>query len=271
MNIDTAGYCKRYIERELASLKENKIWNSWHPVIERALERHDEMASIYQEIMEVPGFEGDFLVQFDKRHIGNSALQLTLETFWYSKKQYDKEAVAEKRGNQKELAMLHERMQEHALNLAADIRLYNEILEQGGYEHESYVSVVELIDLASEGNGHYDFYLKDELESLRYQFDGKYWPKTVDLVQALAEHYSYAPIPRSTELPSAVMEGRQARIKDYVLAVDRDLQSNRQIPSFKLSHSSMATLVNVVLDIPVDEMVSGETVRQIRHRHQKSG
>ncbi len=152
--------------------------------------------------------------------------------------------------------------------LAQDMRRYGNILEHGVYDHDSYTSVTDLIDSASDGNGHYDLYLKEELTSLSNQYDGKYWPSPTEIVQAIAEHYASAPLPESKELPQMVMDGRQAPIKDYVLAVDRDLQNNRQIPSFRLSHASMATVVNVVLDLPVEAMVTGETIRQVRNRHQ---
>lgn len=265
---ETASYCRKYIENELADLKEKRIWNSWHPVMQRALERHDEMADVYLEIMSHPEFEADYLVTYDQRYIGNSPLQLTLETFWSSKKEYDQESVARKREYQKELIELHEEIGDLALRLSETMSRYYELLEHGGYDHDSYTSVTDLIDSACMGNGHYELYLQEKLKSLDYQFDGKYWPEPQGIVQAIAEHFVGTPEPRSRELPQAVMDGRQAPIKDYVLAVDRDLLSNRQIPAFQLSHGSMATVVNVVLDLPFESMVTGETIRQIRNRHQ---
>lgn len=270
MTKDTATYCKKYIESELADLKEKRIWNSWHPVMQQALDRHEEMTEVYWEIMRHPEFDADYLVKYDQRYIGNSPLQLTLETFWSSKKEYAQESVARKRECQKELIELHAAIGDFARRLSEAMSRYYELLELGGYEHDSYTSVTDLIDSACMGNGHYEMYLKKELKSLDYQFDGKYWPDLQGIVQAISEHFVEAPEPRSRELPQSVMEGRQAPIKDYVLAVDRDLLNNRQIPNLQLSHAAMATVVNVVLDLTFDSMVTGETIRQIRNRHQQN-
>ncbi|EGR1045178.1 hypothetical protein DDN23_15395 [Vibrio cholerae] len=267
MSIDTATYCKNYTERYLNRLKEKNLWPSWHPVMECMLKRHDEMADVYREIMRNPHFEAECLTKYDRELRGNSALMLTLEAFWNSRKEYGQEPVTEKRAHQKELTELHECIQDRALMLAEDMRRYKTLLAQGRYEHESYTTIVELMHSAADGNGHYWMYVKDELEKLDSEYDNKYWPKPEDLIQAVAEHYASVPLPVSVELPQSVMDGRRALIKDYVLALELELKTTDQIPSFRLSHSAMATLTNVVLELPADAMVTGETIRQIRNRY----
>lgn len=50
------AFCEAFTRHELVYLKENQIWGSWYPVMERLLSRPLEMKPVYKEICEHFGY-----------------------------------------------------------------------------------------------------------------------------------------------------------------------------------------------------------------------
>lgn len=109
------------------------------------------------------------------------------------------------------------------------------------------------------------------MKQLTGQFDLKYWPGRADIVQAIAEFEEVQPEPSHCEYPDNVINGRESDIKDLVLAFDSrsDDEANDLPADFRFTNNAMADIANVVLDLPVDKLVSGEAVRVVRNRFAK--
>lgn len=105
------------------------------------------------------------------------------------------------------------------------------------------------------------------MKKLDNEYDGKYWPQLEDLITAIGNFESSRDLPTQGYLPEEVMGGRKSIIKDFVLGLDLDIYRCRQIPkSFSFSNASMASIVNVVLDLPADTLATAEAVCVIRNR-----
>lgn len=256
-NPSSLDLCEEFTRNELKDLQESKAWMSWWPVMERMLNRSYELEQVYTEIC---GAFGHSLVS-------NPPFRLTMEAIWCSGKAFSPDTVVRKKAVQTELIKLHEEIPALCCKLAEAIRRQKELAEQEDFGLGEYFSFVDVMTAANEDNGHYNSFLEPEMEKLAGSFDGKYWPDLEDFIEAVGRSEAMRPEPVSGSLPKAVTQGRASRFKNYVLALDESIENCFQIPSeFHLSNTSMATIANVVLDLPAEDQILSDTVRLIRHR-----
>ena len=125
-----------------------------------------------------------------------------------------------------------------------------------------------MIELASEENYLYKSYVSDKVQSLRGQFDLKYWPTRAGIVDSIASFERVQPSPSHSEIPESVLKGRASDIKDFVLAFDSNFDGFNGLPSnFRFSNNALADIINIILNIPSDKLVTGDAVRIVRNRH----
>jgi hypothetical protein len=252
------SFCEEFTKQELFDLKENEIWNSWHPVMERLLSRSVEMKPVYFEIFDKLGCSLDFC---------SPELRLTLEAIWASGKLFNQDTISHKRKVQKELSQLHMDIPRLTSELSKALIRQRELQNTEDFRLGKYISLVGLISLAGKSNGHYSGWIDEELKKLDDEYDGKYWPEPEDLITAIGDFESSRDFPTQGYLPEEVMSGRKSIIKDFVLGLDSDIYRCREIPiSFSFSNASMASIANVVLDLQADTLATAEAVRVIRNR-----
>ncbi len=50
------NFCEEFTKQYLADIKEKKAWNTWHPIMERLLDRSIEMKPVYTELCDRFGY-----------------------------------------------------------------------------------------------------------------------------------------------------------------------------------------------------------------------
>lgn len=254
---DPVDFCEKFTRNILIDLKQDDAWNTWHPVMERLLNRTVEMKSVYEELCNHLGYS----IEND-----NPGLRLSLEAILASGEQYNQDSISHKRQVKNELKELSELIPKLTQQLSLAITRQRELFNLEGFSSGIQYGIVEAIALAGKGNGHYQFWLHDELKLLARKYERKYWPKPEEVIAALGEIESSRPPAAHGFLSKAVLEGRSAKIKDFVLALDDDITGTDQIPeTFSFSNSSMATIVNIVLDLE-DNVITADNIRVIRNR-----
>lgn len=257
------AFCKAFIERELKSNEQEKIWMTYWPVMERMIERADELTLAFNELINKFGYSD----KFDGYPPNNSYIWLTLEYIWMSI-DFCKNDVVQVRLDLKELNTLKEEIVELSEQLAFALRRQDEVYELSGFKKSDYQTAVDMIELASEDNHLYQNYVSDKIQSLPGQFDLKYWPTRADVVESIASFERTQPSPSHSELPESVLKGRASYIKDFVLAFDSNFDGLNGLPSnFRFSNNALADIINVILNIPSDKLVTGDAVRIVRNRH----
>jgi len=254
---DAIVKCEQFTRKELIYLKEKGIWGSWYPVMERLLNRSLEMGPVYEEICD----------KLDSSSINSIPFRLTLEAIWASEKFFSPKTIARKKDAMKELVKLHEDIPLLAKNLCDALQHQRKLLEQEDFDPGAYLHTPELLSLASNDNGRYSSFIEEEIDKLDSLYDTRYWPSVDKLISAVGDFEASSSIPIQNHLPTGVMDGRVTILKDFVLSFEADLQDTHQIPdSFTFSTASMATIVNIVLDLPDEKIATPEAVRIIRKR-----
>ncbi|WP_386338320.1 hypothetical protein O4D10_14805 [Xanthomonas citri pv. citri] len=133
---------------------------------------------------------------------------------------------------------------------------------------------MDVIDRASERNGHYQSYLKERLENL-CQFDLKYWPSLSEMVRVIGNDAESANVQSHDSRSAAMSQTSRPSEADFVRAIEEGIAENQHagqggLPaSFRLSDESIAALVNVLLNLPPESAKDAKYVKNIRERDRR--
>ncbi|OLQ93070.1 hypothetical protein BIY22_00840 [Vibrio panuliri] len=260
-------FCVAFIERELEDNREKKIWMSRWPIMQRMIDQASNLERVFNELIHRFGYADKLAIHYESERPNAEAVWLTLEHIWMSE-DFAKEEFIQARTNRRELLKLQEDISELSCRLAGMLRRQSELYELSGFRRHDYQTAIDSLVQGGEHNYLFGAYVKNELESLAYQYDLKYWPSRADVVEAIGEFEELQPIPRHVEIPDAVLDGRASDHKDFVLAFDAQFDEINQLPiGFRFSNQAMADIINVVLDFPEDKLILGDTIRTIRNRY----
>ncbi|MCW9689099.1 hypothetical protein [Proteus terrae] len=254
------NFCIAFIKRELDDFKSSNIWMSYWSTMERMIERSSELNNVFEEIIEKYGYS-------DKQRC--SYVWLILEHIWMSTS-FAKTKVEKARNEFKMLNQLREEIQVLAFNLSAALAKQNELFEHSGFIKQDYQTALDMIEDAGENNYLYQSHISEKILSLQEQFDLKYWPSRSDIIQSIVEFEGRQPEPMHSEYPETVLKGRISDIKDFVISFDSAFDEKNGLPTgFRFSNNSMADIINVILDLPLEKLTTGEAIRIVRNRKLK--
>lgn len=264
-------FCKAFIERELLSFQGKgdtpivgTIYMSYWPVMTRMIKRASELTIPFTELIEAFDYS-DYQEGYPPQ---NERIWLPLEHIWTSI-DYRRIDVVQARDNLKELEYLHEEIINLSERLASAIERQTELYERSGFRRTGYQEATDLLNMGAEHNGHYRLYIKDSIQQLSREYDLKYWPNRSDMVRAIATFERMQSISEGhNELPEEVLEGRASDIKDFVIPFDAKFDEANGLPTgFRFSNKAMADIINVILDLAPEKMITADTVRTIRNRY----
>lgn len=253
-------FCNAFIKRELKDCKESEIWMSYWPIMARMIERASELNVVYEEIIGKYGYS-------DKQCC--AYVWLTLEHVWMSV-DYAKTEIEKARAELKEINQLSAEIETLAYRLSAALARQNEIFECSGFSKPNHQTALGMVEEANEHNYLYQSHVSEKIRSLAYQYDLKYWPSRSRVVQSIAEFEERQSEPTHSEYPEIVLKGRSSDIKDFVIAFDAAFDELNGLPTgFRFSNNAMADIINVILDLPLEKLTTGEAIRVVRNRQRK--
>lgn len=183
-------FCKAFIQRELEDLKSVDIWRTCWPVMQRMIERADELSIVFKEIIDKYGY-ADKLESYCSN---GSHVWLILEHVWTSSENI-KGSVQEAKDNLKLFLETRERIKVLSVELSKALFELDENFESTGLSRDDFQSSHGVLLKAGEGNGRFRSYLLPKIKQLTCQFDLKYWPTRAELVQAIGDFETAQPDP----------------------------------------------------------------------------
>lgn len=252
--------CEDFLREDIRYNTENEVAPSESAVAERLLTAGDALEAFYAEIY--PALDHDGITW---KHVLGSVLSIS--AYW------SKERLEGYRAGRKELEELNQKIARQAQDLADMLDRRNELHNHSAFSGETYCHVVDVIDEASKYNGHYRSFMKERLNALGTQFDLKYWPSLSGFIQVIGEDAARAKITASDPLTEAATRSSRPSKADFLRALLAALDENRgdwhgAIPrTFELSNAVLADLLNVLLELPRDDLVGEDYVKTQRHRY----
>lgn len=254
----------------LATLKEklytwqapaNPIWPSTWPIFNRLIERHDEMEAVYREIA--------------TSGITRQQFWLLLEQIVHTGSFGTEQNHAVLRADYEVLTKLNDDISEMSIRLAEMLERRSALIDESGHLHcERRHKLTEFIDDAGEGNGHYQLYLKPELQRLN-GFDLKYWPGITGIIRSLG--MEEVEVTFADEATEAIINARRPSLTDFFRKLFDNINEQKtgyyySLPrTFKLSDAALATICNITRNLPPDEIVDAAYVKRTRHRLKEQG
>ena len=249
---------KEFLKSELKYNIERKILRSENVILKRFLERNLEMSDVYKELSgRIPSEQG-------KEQILRSIVSAA--AFW------NPDEAKKLREDKKRLVDLNKQIAETAGKLAGLLHNRKEISEKSGFSAYDDYHFMEWVEKAAETNYMYKSYLADKIASLRGQFDLKYWPTSVEVIDAIKTFALETKVEARDTWTEASISSKKSSTADFVRTVCKAVEEQTEysffgIPNdFKLSDESLATVVNCALNLLDDDIIDSSYVKNVRQR-----
>lgn len=243
--------------------EEQGIWPSENKVIDRLLYRSTEMNEVYEEL-------GRKLSHGQKENFWDAVLAVA--TCWTP------DSAKKNREDKKELASLNSQIAACAEKLAKLLRQRYELCEGSGFSAYDDCHVLDWIGHASAHNYLYQSHLQDKLRTLAGQYDLKYWPRTFEVLEAVAHFAESAEVQTTDGWTEELISSQKSSNADYMRVLlkaidDRKREYSYPYPlpvDFKLTDRNIANIINCTLDLDDEEIVTTEYVKRARqHMREK--
>lgn len=255
-------YFEGHLREQIQYNLEHNILPSENEIARRLLIRGDELIEVYDEL-HAKLFQDD-----TSRKVFINCI-LSAAAFW------SPDRIAQDRADRVELSTLNRTIATRAYELADLLNRRDDLHNHSGFSSETHYDIVAVIHQACAKNGRYESYLKDPLAQLSARFDMKYWPRLFDVIQVIATDAEQAEVIASDPLTESATQSKRPSAADFTRALRAAIDENKgtwfgAIPNdFALSDQGMATLINVLLDLPVEKMIDPVHVKNSRNKHKK--
>jgi hypothetical protein len=246
---------EKLLEDNIRYNMEHAIWPSETAICMRLLDRVDEVSEACEDAWTKVRHDPRAFWTFIDGLLGAAML-------------WNPEKMAEARRKRDRLDDVNERIAGTASELSALLRERTHIHNNSDFSAETHYHVLQVIDEAGRGNGHFESFSRKELRELRGKYDLKYWPSLEDFVSVLAADASNAVAVAHNTLTAAGTASSRGSNRDFFRAWFTHIQEHsdgQHLPSeFKLTDASYASFANVVLDLSVGKLVGSEYVKRVR-------
>lgn len=258
---DATKICEEILLRDKSYNLEHNILPSENTVIDRLLERRLELIGAYAEIHE-------------KLHTRSHGLETILGVVVNAAAFWNPDRVSESRDARNRLKVVNSEIAAKAAELAELLDERSDLHNHSRFSSNTHYHIAEVIEAASPDNGHFLFYLKDELLALRHRFDFKYWPSLADVSRVVAQDAKDAGTNATDPLTRAATGSRGSRA-DFFKALFAFIEENSarhygHLPrGFKLTDSTLASFANCALDLGPDDLIDSAYVKRLRQRERE--
>lgn len=255
--------CETLLRTMMEDLQAKGIWPNVRSIIGGMLKRRIELSDVYEEVY----------ASLAQKH---RALYVFWDVFVHAADGWNPEKNQAARRAREELVGVNGRISELADQLAALLDRRDDLHNYSGFNSNTQSQILDIVHEASEHNGLYESYAKEDVERLQYQYDPKYWPSLSEVIQAIGTDAEMAEVTANDPATEAATASRKSGLSDFVRAFLARIDDNRVrecgfIPnSFALSDGSLASLVNCGLDLAVEELVDADFIKRFRQRERQA-
>ena len=258
--------CEEILKTELEYNRAHNIWPSVNRIMEVMLARRGELVDAYEEL-------------YSSLSKQPRALRSLLEIVAASPRFWGPERISEAREARKELTAVNARIAEAAQSLSALLERRAQIQETSGFSCDTFHHVLDPIKAAAEEdcNHLFEWHVQEPLDALRYQYDNKYWPDLSAVVEAIGVDAEHAEVYAHDVATASATSSARPGLSDFFRALLAHIEENLVsegglIPTdFRISDGTLASLINCVLELEVEDMIDAAYVKRFRQGERKRG
>jgi len=252
--------CTAVLQRMRAYNVDHRIAPSEVRIIDKLLHRGLEMSDVYADV--------------HRRLRGRSqALQLFFQAALDAGTVWNPKALQKAIEERKQLLELNEQVAVAARTLGDLLAERTRLQNSSSYGSDTHHHVGEVIEAAAVHNHLFNSYVKEGLNSL-YRYDSKYWPSLSDFMEALAHDADEAEVQAYDEATEVGTSGQRGGSLTHFIhsmfQIFRQFTGERSdhlLPDgFDLRNESWAALVNCLLDLGPDDVVTAESIKSARRK-----
>ncbi|MCD9098041.1 hypothetical protein LU699_13140 [Luteimonas fraxinea] len=231
-------------------------------IAERLLSRGEELASVYEEILQKLPEHGTAWKTF----LG--CCVLATAAYWNPDK------GRKNRDSREQLKGANARIAQLASELSDLLKERERLENTSPFTGSSHYHICEVIEEANSDNRFDPTRLKQPLHDLCGHFGLKYCPSLASIVAVIGRDAGAAVVEATDPRTAVLCNSSRPSKADLIRAIQAGIKDNQHggmggLPrSFKLSDSALGTLGNVLLDLPVSELMTAEYVKNLRRRDQ---
>ncbi|WP_429236464.1 hypothetical protein [Aeromonas salmonicida] len=259
---DPVKFCEDFLRSEIAYNEERHILKSENEVANRLLKYHVHMSSVYKHLCEtLPTAEA---VRTVLRGL------LSSQAFWSC------DDLKDAREDKARLIRTNQAIAEKADELAKLIKERSELHNKSGFTSDTHYSVADVVIQAA--NNTRNFYFKGYLEE-KFQylasFDLKYWPSLSEFMDEISRDSREGHTAASDPMTAAGTSSAKASKADFIrafLAYLADCYEERggRLPNgYVPSDAAMADIMNSVMNLEADCVVTVEYIKSFRQKERK--
>lgn len=261
-HIDATAACEAVLAEEISYNIQHAILPSEIAVARTLLSRRPELHEAYAELYAK-------LRDFPRALKAFFGLVLSTAAFW------NPEEIAQARAARDALVKVNRAIYEHASHVAQLLQQRSEIQNSSDFSTETHYHVIDVAMAAAAEVYLFNSYVRPKLETLRSQFDLKYWPSLSTCLQVIADDAAAASPQALDPQTAAATSGARASLADFgkalFVAIDEHAAHNHgPLPvGFRLTDGTVASLVNCALDLDADHLVDAGYVKRLRQRERE--
>jgi hypothetical protein len=254
--------CEAALQQIIDYNTSQECWPSQTAIARRLLGQRLMLASAYDEV---------------HRKLGPTprALYVFLDTVLHAAAGWSPDQLRRARDERHRLEAVNRAIAEHAHSLGALLDERDALANTSGFRAGTLYHPGAWIVKA--GNGRFRSFVREPLEALMAQFDLKYWPDLGTLCRVLADDAAGADVSPADPLTAAGVEGQRASLANFVAALFVGIDETRvrehgPLPdTFGLKDDHWAALVTAALDLPADQVITGDYIKGVRQRSRRRG
>lgn len=259
---DPVKFCEDFLRSEIAYNEEHHILKSENAVANRLLKYHVHMSAVYKHLCEtLPTAEAVRTVL--------SAL-LSSEAFWSC------ESLKVAREDRARLIRINQAIADKAAEIAALMEEREKLHNKSGFRSDTHYCVTDVIVQAAHHtrNGYFKGYIEKEFQRLA-SFDLKYWPSLVEFMKEISRDSKEGYTAASDPMTAAGTSSAKASKADFIRAFLARLANSYKergghLPDgYVPSDAAMADIMNSVMDLEADCVVTAEYIKSFRQKERK--
>jgi hypothetical protein len=259
---DPTELCEQALRKHIQRNTELNIWPSQIAVAERLIERRTEMADVYVELVQSFGNDHTSLYKFFDIILGTTVV-------------WNPNFISINRVSRNRLVEINEEIGRHALHLSELLDERDKIHNSSAFRDNTFCSICDVIEAASENNNRFKSSLKQPLQELQHRFDGKYWPCLGDVLRAISVDADYAEIEPSNPITAKATSSKRPSKSDFarglLAAITQitDENDGRTPHNLKFFDNALSSLVNCTFNLGGNELTDAVYIKNLRQRDRK--